>query len=295
MASKRSLQSVSCLCGTEVQVDPMNRDRRVTCGGCGNTFDFAVTMDQSNRNSRVSLILPRGIFKPEGESLALSPRHAEPTAEFEPLPETEPEPAPPPPPPPRTVPGVPRKGPKTIQILMGHCECGTVFPLEDNGELTSVQSCPACKRAYHVVFKLESGTHQKTAIIVPAKPLLHRRMVTTPPKPPKGATKVIKTVAPPPKAKTQESSTTDFFGGGKKGRTRVTKVPRQTTVPPKARGPVEIPVGAQAAPCACGETFIIRRKDVNQVLTCASCGAKARATESRDPQTLAPTIRMRPV
>src|SRR5882724_8443572 len=101
MASKRPLQSVSCLCGTEVKVDPMDRDRRVTCSGCGNTFDFAVTMDQSNRNSRVSLILPRGIFKPEGESLALSPRRPEPTAEFEPLPE------PPPPPPPRSVPGMP--------------------------------------------------------------------------------------------------------------------------------------------------------------------------------------------
>ena len=295
MASKRPLQSVSCLCGTEVQVDPMDRDRRVTCSGCGNTFDFAVTMDQSNRNSRVSLILPRGIFKPEGESLALSPRASEPTVEFEPAEEPEPE-REPPPPPPRPVPGAPRKGSsKTIQILMGHCECGQVFPLEDNGELTSMQSCPACKRAYHVVFKYEHGTRQKTAIIVPSKPNMHRRMVTTPPKPPKGATKVVKPIAPPPKAKTQESSTTDFFGGGKKGRTRVTKVPRQTTVPPKARGPVEIPVGAQAAPCACGETFVIRRKDVNQVLTCASCGAKSRATESRDPQTLAPTIRMKPV
>jgi uncharacterized Zn finger protein (UPF0148 family) len=258
----------------------MKRDRSVTCPGCGNTFDFAVTMDQSNKNSRVSLILPRGAFKTEGESLAMHPPAAapapapeeEPAAEFEAVEEPEPEAAPPPPPPP-----IPRKS-NTIQILMGHCECGSVFPLEDNGELTSIQSCPTCQRAYHVVFKLEPGTRQKTAIIVPQKPLMHRRMVTTPPKAPKGATKAGKTVAPPAKART------------KVGNTKVIKPPPPA---PKAKAPVEIPVGAQAVPCGCGETFYVRRKDLGQELTCAGCGRKARFEESRHPQTLAPTLRIK--
>lgn len=281
MANKKPLPRVSCLCGTTVQVDPMNRDRRVTCPGCGNTFDFAVTVDQSNKNSRVSLILPRGALKPEGESLALHipppappPEPAEePAAEFEPVEEAEPEPAPPPPPPAR----VPRKS-NTIQILMGHCECGNVFPLEDNGELTSIQACPTCKRTYHVVFKLEPGTRQKTAIIVPEKPVMHRRMVTTVPKPPKGATKAGKTVAPPAKART------------KVGNTRVVKAPPPA---PKPKAPVDIPVGAQAFPCDCGETFYVRRKDLGQELTCVGCGRKARFEESRHPQTLVPTLRIK--
>jgi len=273
MPPKKSLQSVSCLCGGEVRVDPMNRDRRVTCRNCGNTFDFAVTIDQSNKHSRVSLILPRGAFKTEGDSLALhSPAPGsepveEPPAEFEPVAEAEVEPEPAPPPPPRAP-----KRSNTIQILMGHCECGNVFPLEDNGELTSIQSCPTCKCAYHVVFKLEPGTRQKTAIIVPQKPLMHRRMVTTPPKAPKGATKAGKTVAPPARARTKVGNTKAI---------------------PKSRPPVEIPIGAQAVPCGCGETFYVRRKDLGQELTCVGCGRKARFEESRHPQTLAPTLRIR--
>lgn len=280
MAHKKPLPRVSCLCGTTVQVDPMNPDRQVTCPGCGNTFDFAVTMDQTSQNSRVSLILPRGALKPSGESLALhalppapKPPPEEPVAEFQDL--EEPEPAPPPPPP-KTAPPLPRKG-NTIQILMGHCECGTVFPLEDNGELTTVQSCTACGRSYHVVFKLEPGTRQKSAIIVPTKPLMHGRMVTSTPKP-KGAAKAGKTVAPPAKART------------KVGNTKVVK----PAAPVKAKGPVEIPPGAQAVPCPCGETFIVRRKDVDQELNCAGCGKRTRFEERRDPQTLAPIIRIKP-
>lgn len=285
MPPKRTFQHVSCLCGADVLVNPMNRERTVTCHACGNTFTFAVSMDAASQNSRVSLILPKGAFKPEGESLALTAapaaRSAEPevpAAEFEPLPDLEPEapPPPPPPPPPKSVTRISKRA-KTIQTLMGHCECGTVFPLEDNGELTSVQSCTACGRSYHVVFKLEPGTRQKSAIIVPTKPLMHGRMVTSTPKP-KGATKVGKTVGPPPKART------------KVGNTKVIK----PAAPSKPKGPVEVPPGAQAVPCPCGETFIVRRKDVDQELKCAGCGKKTRFEERRDPQTLAPIIRIKP-
>lgn len=276
---QKNLQSVSCLCGYNVFVDPMNRTRTATCKGCGNTFDFAVTMDKASSNSRVSLILPPGAFKPEGESLALSPQaegaaeEVPEAAEFEPLPDETPPPSPPPPK--KSVTKIQKKA-QTIQTLMGHCECGTVFPLEDTGELTSVQSCTACKRSYHVVFKLEPGTRQKSAIIVPTKPVLHRRTMipVPPPKPPKGATKV-RTVGPPPKART------------KVGNTKVIKPPA------KPKGPVEVPPGAQAVPCPCGETFIVRRRDIAGELTCAGCGKIARFEEVRDPQTLAPIIRIK--
>jgi hypothetical protein len=267
---------VSCLCGAEVRVDPMNRNRDVTCRDCGNTFSFAVTMDQGNRNSRVSLILPSGAFKPEGESLAMFPQSREPeeAADFEPVAEEAPAP---PPPPPKSVARIPKRS-QTIQTLMGHCECGSVFPLQDTGELTSIQSCNTCQRSYHVIFKLEPGTRQKTAIIVPTKPLVHRRTMipAPPPKPPKGATKVMSnSVAPPAKART------------KVGNTRVMK-------PAKPRGPVEVPPGAQAVACSCGETFIVRRRDVGQELACSGCGRKARFEERVDPQTLAPIIRIKP-
>jgi hypothetical protein len=75
----------------------------------------------------------------------------------------------------------------------------------------------------------------------------------------------------------------------------VTKVSRQTPPSAGSKAPVEVPAGSQAVPCPCGETFVIRRKDVGQVLTCAGCGQKARAVEGCDPQTLAPILRLRPV
>ncbi len=293
MPAKKPLPKVSCLCGFQVRVDPLSGDRRVTCPNCQSTFDYVVTIDQASHAPRLSLILPKAALKPEGESLALVPSAKATEPEPEPVPEAEfvPDPEPqPPPPPPKSVTRISKKGAgKTIRAVIARCECGQDFPVEDTGELTSVQSCPVCSRAYHVVFKVTGGT--KSAIIVPTKPIVHRgeKLRTVLTKPPKAPTQ-----APPPKGNTQ-MSTTDFFGPGKKGRTRVTKVSRNTTVQPKSKGPVEIPAGAQAAPCACGGTFVVRRKDVGQVLACSACGAKSRAMEVRDPQTLAPIIRMKPV
>ena len=289
MPPKKPDPKVSCLCGSQVRVDPLSGDRRVTCPSCGSTFDYVVTIDQASKAPRLSLILPKGALKPDGESLALSPSARAP----EPEPEAEaaefvPEPEPPPPPPPKAVTRVSKKGGgKTIKAVIARCECGQDFPVEDNGELTSVQSCPVCDRAYHVVFKLSGG--MKSAIIVPTKPIVHRsgdKLRSVVSKAPKGTTQV---------KRNNDSTTTDFFGPGRKGRTRVTKVSRNTKITPKPKAPVEIPAGAQAAPCACGETFVVRRKDVGQVLTCAGCGAKSKASEVRDPQTLAPIIRMKPV
>lgn len=290
MPSKKPDAKVSCLCGSQVRVDPLSGDRRVTCPSCGSTFDYVVTIDQASHAPRLSLILPKGALKPDGESLALSPSAraaepepaSEPEAEFTPVPDPEP-----PPPPPKAVTRVSKKGGgKTIRAVVARCECGQDFPVEDTGELTSVQSCPVCNREYHVVFKLTGGV--KSAIIVPTKPIVHR-----------SGDKLRSVVSKPSKGTQVKNkgdlTTTDFFGPGKKGRTRVTKVSRNTRITPKPKVPVEIPAGAQAAPCACGETFVVRRKDVGQVLTCASCGAKSKASEVRDPQTLAPIIRMKPV
>jgi hypothetical protein len=269
MPSKRMTQSVSCLCGAQVRVDPVSPDRRVTCPSCQSSFDFVVTMDQASRNTRLSLILPRSALKPEGESLALSPMAKEPPS-----------------PPPLAVTRVTKKSAgKTIKAVLARCECGETFAVEDTGELTSIQSCPECKRAYHVVFKIESGSKFKSAIIVPTKPIVHRgeklRTLLTKPAPAASP----ESVPPPPAGP-------DPFGSGKKGRTRVTKVSRQAAPSPR---PAEVPAGSQAVPCSCGEFFVIRRKDVGQVLACAACGQKARAVEGCDPQTLAPILRMRPV
>ena len=272
MAGKRLLQSVSCLCGAEVRVDPVSQDRRVTCPSCQSTFDFVVTLDQASRNTRLTLILPRSALKPEGESLAFSPAPKEPPS-----------------PPPKAVTRVTKKGAgKTIKAVLARCECGESFPVEDTGELTSIQSCPECKRSYHVVFKIESGSKLKSAIIVPTKPIVHRgeklRTLLTKPPP-----------AEAPNNPSPATGNTDPFGSGKKGRTRVTKESRQTSAAARSKDPVEVPAGSQAVPCSCGETFVIRRKDLGQVLTCAGCGQKARAVEGCDPQTLAPILRMRPV
>jgi len=139
-----------------------------------------------------------------------------------------------------------------------------------------------------VVFKIESGSKLKSAIIVPTKPIVHRgeklRTLLTKPPP-----------AEAPNNPSPATGNTDPFGSGKKGRTRVTKESRQTSAAARSKDPVEVPAGSQAVPCSCGETFVIRRKDLGQVLTCAGCGQKARAVEGCDPQTLAPILRMRPV
>jgi hypothetical protein len=277
----KPLQKVSCLCGGTVRVDPLKQDRRVTCPDCKSTFDFVVTVDAAKKKSMISLVLPRAAMKTEGESLAFLGEHS--TAPAKAQPDYQPDlfaetksktakpAATPKAPPAKAVTKVPRKGSgKTISVPMATCECGAVFPLEDNGELTSLQSCPQCNLVYHVVFKIEPGTKRKTAILVPEKPVIRGRM---------------NTVAPP-KAQARPGDVTDFFT--KKGRTRVSKV----SVKPKAPPP-EIPPGAQGVPCSCGQIFVVRRRDLGQEKTCEGCGKVATFEEGRDPQTLAPVIRIK--
>jgi hypothetical protein len=147
----RPMPKVSCLCGADVRVDPMSPTRRVTCLACRSTFDFVVTMDAARKNSRISLILPRG---------ALGVPNAEP------LPVTRQ----PTPPPARAVTRVPKKTPgKTLRGIVAACDCGEHFPVEDDGELSSIQSCPHCGRSYHVAFKIDAATRTKTAMMAPLR------------------------------------------------------------------------------------------------------------------------------
>jgi hypothetical protein len=157
----RPTQKVSCLCGADVRVDLMSSDRRVVCRACSSTFDFVVTMDAARKNSRVSLILPRAALG---------------------LPSTPPErPAAPPPPAPKAPTRVMKKtGGKTLRGLLGTCECGELFPLVDDGELASIQSCPHCRRSYHVAFRVEGKTGQKTAMLAPSG-ARSRKTVVPPP------------------------------------------------------------------------------------------------------------------
>jgi hypothetical protein len=274
--SGKPVQQVSCLCGTTVRVDPLKQDRRVTCPGCNSTFGFVVTVDAAKKKSMISLVLPKSAMKTEGESLAIKggllhqPEFMEDPVEQPKAKPQKPAPAPKAPAA-KEVTKVPRKpSGRTISVPMATCECGALFPLEDNGELTSLQSCPQCNRVYHVIFKIEPGTKQKTAIIVPQKPVFQRRMETV----------------PPPKAQGRPGDVTDFFT--KKGRTRVSKV----SAKPKA-APPEIPPGAQGVACSCGQIFVVRRRDLGQEKTCESCGKASVFEEGRDPQTLAPVIRIR--
>ena len=279
----RSLAKVSCVCGASLRVDPSSNDRHVTCPSCNNTFDFVVSMDAAKRRARVSIVLSKAAMKTEGDSLGKADGPLKPAP---PAPK-----APPTPPPVKPMPKVTRVsrkvGGKTTKAIMGNCECGASFPLEDTDELTIVQTCPQCNILYHVVFKLEPGTHVKTAMLVPEKPKLPKsRTIARPAVPqfPDG---------PPPSP--EDIRVTDFFTPSKKARTKVGKPKvsntKAKTVAPKP--PPEIPPGAQGVPCSCGTTFVVRRKDLMGELTCEGCGKVAKFEEARDPQTLAPVIRIR--
>jgi len=279
----KSVQKVSCLCGASLRVDPSSTDRHVACPSCGNAFDFVVSMDAAKRRSRVSIVLSKAAMKTEGDSLGKAgdePVNAgkAPGSKGTPPPRSEPTPTPAKPMP--KVTRVTRKvGGKTTKAIMGNCECGAAFPLEDTDELTILQTCPQCNTLYHVVFKLEPGTRQKTAMLVPEKPKL-----------PKSRTIAQKPASTKPIVPIEESRVTDFFTPAKKGRTRVgnTKVKAG-----KPKPPPEIPPGAQGVPCSCGTIFVVRRKDLTGELTCEGCGTAAKFEETRDPQSLAPVIRIR--
>lgn len=258
-----AFHTVSCLCGAEIRVDPLSRMRRVTCPDCKSPLDFVVSMDQKLKKPRVSIVIPLGLMKTEGPSLGASA--------------PKPKPAPPPP----ATRTALRPSGRTVRGVIARCICGGSFPVNDE-ELTSVQSCPQCKVAYHVVVKRDVDK-KRSAILVPVKPVGHhagqiKSLIAPKPLPsstrtrnrtqsvPAGAAK-----EPPPPARAQTVA--------KKGRTQVPRVP-----PPPA------PPGTVAVSCLCGQPLFVRRKDLERGLTCEGCDRRLRFQESRDPQSLAPIL-----
>jgi predicted nucleic acid-binding Zn-ribbon protein len=150
--------------------------------------------------------------------------------------------------------------------VLGTCICGTSFPVDDE-ELTSIQACPNCGVEYHVVVKMERGTRERSAILVPVKTVTVRRPSIAPrPMPPPSTRSGKRTVLPA------------------KGKTRVSV--------PKA--PPVIPPGAQRVDCDCGEPLVVRKKDVVRGMACPACGRILKFQEVPNPQTLVPVIRIRP-
>jgi hypothetical protein len=81
---------------------------------------------------------------------------------------------------------VQKKAPgKTLRGIVAACDCGEHFPVEDDGELSSIQSCPHCGRSYHVAFKIDAATRAKTAMMAPLREdrLKKPRTVVRPPSP----------------------------------------------------------------------------------------------------------------
>lgn len=270
----RRFEKASCLCGAEFRIDPLSQDRRVNCPSCGGTFDFVVTMDSAVKRSRVSLVLPRAALKTEGET-------------WESLAKARPESVQ------RAVTRVSKKDPaKRVGLPMAACECGAEFPIVDTGELATMQSCPQCNLIYHVVFKLEPGTREKTALLVPEKPKAQKSRISGTPKEAPPAPEMPKRTQV--RGRTQKVPTiTDALDTGKKNRTRAMTQATRPSPTVKRKAPPEIPIGAQGVMCRCGEMFIVRRKDIGTKKPCEGCGKVATFEEARDPQTLAPIIRIR--
>jgi len=248
---------LSCLCGADVRVNPLSADRRVSCPACKSPLSFVVSMDQKLKKPRVSMVIPLGQMKTEGTSLGSGPTRAEPPA--------------PPPAATRYAAG------KTTRGVIASCVCGGTFPVSEE-ELTTIQSCPQCKVSYHVVVKRDENK-KKSAILVPVKPIGHHA----------GSHKTFVASKPPPSSTRTRGRTqgvpamTRSQAVSKKARTQVSRVP-----PP----PPQVPPGAQAIPCFCGATLVVRKRDLERGLTCGSCDRRLKFQETRDPQTLSPTLRV---
>jgi predicted nucleic acid-binding Zn-ribbon protein len=274
----RPWMKLSCTCGGDVRVDPHSQERKVDCPKCGMPIHFVVSIDPLDRKrSKVSLVLPLTAVKAEGESLGtiirkipLVPKSAEPKTVA-----------------PKTVgrktvvrktvaprPGHPgdlldapepevsagsRSTGRATRGVLADCPCGQSFPV-DESDLASLQYCPGCGIRYHVVVKLEKGTRKKVALLVPAKVM--------------GQRDARSAAVPKPSA------------AGRK----TVRVPK--AAPPSASS-APLPPGAQAVSCFCGATLVVRRKDVSSGMICPSCRRKVDFAESRDPQTLAPILRLR--
>jgi hypothetical protein len=166
----------------------------------------------------------------------------------------------------------------------------------DDRQLDAVQVCPGCQCEYHVVVKTESAGKKRVAILVPRKPIVRRDEIIratiyrkAPGSKTAGSPNSALNPSPP---ENPESAAPPDFSVVRKGRMKV-GVPKTPAAPLRRKPAPEVPPGAQGVPCPCGDTFIVRKKDLAQGLSCSSCGIAALFEETRDPQTLAPTIRIK--
>ena len=192
-------------------------------------------------------------------------------------------PVPPPSPVSRAAADAEKSGGRPGRGVKARCSCGSTFAIDEQ-RLDELQSCPDCRCGYRIVVKTESGG-KRVAILVPEKPIVHRDEIiraTIFRKKPGSEGEPDPRKAPEPVV-SRMSHTRVVVGK-----------PAAKPAPAVRRKPApQVPVGAQAVPCSCGETFIVRKKDIVQGLPCANCGLVATFEETRDPQTLAPTIRIK--
>jgi len=154
------------------------------------------------------------------------------------------------------------KGESHKQTLTGAvvtCPCGAPLPV-DPDELAEVAACGECGKVYHVVLKIDPETKRKVAILIEKETSGGGRKAHPAPR------------------------------GTKTGRmkTQIFEEIKPTRV--KARNTVAAPPGTQAVTCPCGQTIYVKRREIGKTMPCPSCGQELQLEESRDPQTLAPTV-----
>ncbi len=248
-------------------MDPLKPQRSLVCPDCGVTLDFVVTMDDKSKSPKVSIVLTPRAFD-AAQQKATSP------ASLPPLSQDQPSPGP----------------------VLARCPCGASMTV-DEAELTSVQTCPRCGTAYHVVIKREPETNQRVAVLVakdaPARPKERMRTKTESPAPVESKTKAgAKRVQ---RASTQVRVPTSARHSPALGRAR----PKPGSRPPgrsgagRSKAPPATPPGTQSALCPCGERHFVRRSDLGREISCRRCGKLLSFVEVRDPQTLAPSVKVK--
>jgi uncharacterized protein YbaR (Trm112 family) len=238
-----------------VRIDPHRPERRVVCPYCRMPIDFVVSVDPKSLKPRVSIVVSTQAVRIEGDSLG---KKTQPAKAVDP----------------------PPSAPKTIRGLIAECTaCGSAFPV-DAAKLPLLQACPQCRASYYVTARTDPATKKKVAVLLPQSPAAQPTRASS--KPRTGKTRFGMSAVAQLKAETVIPS--------RKGKTR-TVVPVK---PPPKPGAPEPPPGAQVVQCTCGEYHIVRRKDLGPEIPCGGCGRILQFEETRDPQTLAPKIRIKP-
>ncbi len=306
--TQAGFHKLSCPCGADIRIDARSTKRIVACPQCHLTLDFVVSMDPRTRKPRVALVMSADSLKPP--PAPVKPKTAKVRTVRPPLANARP------------------------GMVTAPCSCGATLEIEAD-ELAGDKTCDSCDTAYHMVVKLDRETGQKSAILVPKGPLPGRKpkpdALPTPPRTIARATRKVRVSRlrlPAIAARTPndplppiEHARSRSLWGAEAPRPGTPPAPPKAAPPlplefqlapdpdpgrpaegpsardgrSKPRMPPEIPPGAQRVQCPCGEYFIVRRRDVGHEQDCPGCAKRITFIETRDPQSLAPVIRARPV